>query len=220
MSTLIKTFWKHAEAERDGDAIIIGGRTPDSRRRVSLRTLITGLSVLAAMVAALGTLWQARLTRQALEITNQQVALSRQQFEVQKQQFQDQLLEARREAKQQAATTDTQLQLTKDAVKAMRDNAQSSLESARSARESSNFAQTSFQTSHRAYMIMESASFQSQPAAKQPWTLTVNFRNIGLTPALQVNAAWSVRYLANGSKIEPLPRIPVVQLGNTNIGPI
>lgn len=220
MNVSIKTFWRHPhDAERDGDAIIIPNPETYRRRRLPARSLVLGLSVLAAIGAALGTLWQARLTRDALQLTRNQISLSREQYETQQRQFEGQLAAARRQVEEQTATTAKQLKLTQDAVLAMRDNAQASLESARSARESSTFAKTSFQTSHRAYMIMETASLDSQPMANQPLPLTMIFRNVGLTPARQVNASWKVFVLLNGTAIERLSDFGHVEFGNTTIGP-
>jgi hypothetical protein len=169
------------------------------------------MSVLAAGLAAVGSIWQARITKQALETTREQITLSRRQYE-------KQINRARLESERQASVTEQQVRLTRESAEATKANALASLSSARAAEEATNFAKTSFQTSHRAYMVMESSTLDSQPAAGQSLAVSMRFKNVGQTPALRVNAGWEC-YFLSVEKVVALKEPPPVQFGNESIGP-
>jgi len=151
----------------------------------SLDAIVTAISI----IAAASSLWQASVTQAALRLTRDQMRSSKEQ--------QDAQLElARQQFDQQSSYTREQIDLFRRSLDAAQRNAEAASRSARLGKESADFARTSFQTSQRAFMILDHADLASEPQKGQPLKVTMFYKNVGLTPALRVNAGW--RTLGDG----------------------
>jgi hypothetical protein len=160
------------------EALVVRPKAP---RKWSTRTIITVVSVAAAAIAAAGSLWQESVTLAALRLTHEQAQSNKEQQEAQ-------LAFARQQSDQQAAAIRDQLDLMRRSLAAPEKNAEASSLSARLAKDSADFARISFQTSQRAFMILDHSDLASQPQKSQPLKITMSYKNVGLTPALRVNA--------------------------------
>src|SRR5215475_12525756 len=104
-----------ADLEVESDSPIIIEPHRGYRRKWSGRTIITLVSVGAALLAAAASLWQANLTKDALQLTREQIKANNAQQA-------DQLSLSKHQFEQQAADAAKQLQLTRDVVAAARQN--------------------------------------------------------------------------------------------------
>ena len=167
----------------------------------SLHAIVTAISI----IAAASSLWQASVTQAALRLTRDQMRSSKEQ--------QDAQLElARQQFDQQSSYTREQIDLFRRSLDAAQRNAEAASRSARLGKESADFARTSFQTSQRAFMILDHADLASEPQKGQPLKVTMFYKNVGLTPALRVNAGW--RTWGTPFGITPLPRQAAPPVGN------
>ena len=178
---------------------------PRRRASWSLRAIVTAISI----IAAASSLWQASVTQAALRLTRDQMRSSKEQ--------QDAQLElARQQFDQQSSYTREQIDLFRRSLDAAQRNAEAASRSARLGMESADFARTSFQTSQRAFMILDHADLASKPQKGQPLKVTMFYKNVGLTPALRVNAGW--RTWGTPFGITPLPRQAAPPVGNHTVG--
>jgi multidrug efflux pump subunit AcrA (membrane-fusion protein) len=129
-----------------------------------------------------------------------------------------QLVIAKQQAQEQTAITKEQLQLTRESLATAKDNAAAARYSAQLAEKSAAFASIAFQTSQRAYMVLGHAELAARPETQKPLSVNMQYKNVGQTPALAVNAGWRFWVLSDGTKITPLPVDPPPELGDRSIG--
>lgn len=140
------------------------------------------ISLVVAIVAALGSIWQAKTTIETVSLMRQQIALSDRQF-------QEQFRQAREDAKTSNLGAAQQLKLAENSIEISQKNARSAAQSAAATIQSARAAQQQLELANRPWLTVHpeisSLDFGELGVVI---TLRLRLRNIGHSPATHVQA--------------------------------
>jgi len=159
-----------------------------------LRKLITYLGLLAAIVAAIGSMWQAKVTQQALDLTQEQLRENKREFEIQ-------LRRSDKESAEQGRVTAEQLRLTQQLIQANQANANAANKAVAVASNSGDVAKQQLELSQRPWVtVIPEVAMLTFGELGVVIELKLALKNIGHSPATHVLAAVNTMLMGNMDK--------------------